>query len=72
MLTNVIDLFICEPPILIVSRPTFSQDLMNKVRENQFMAVLTLFSHALTDIGENMSLSLGYYWIECGFLIKQN
>ena len=45
---------------------------MNKVRENQFMAVLTLFSHALTDIGENMSLSLGYYWIECGLLIKQN
>ena len=44
---------------------------MNKVRENQFMAVLTLFPHALTVI-ENMSLSLGYYWIECGLLIKQN
>ena len=65
MLTNVIDLFICEPPNLMVSRPTFSQDLINKVRENQFMAVLTLLSHALTVAGENMSLNLGYYWIQC-------
>ena len=59
MLTNVIDLFICEPPNLMVSRPTFSQDLINKVRENQFVIIFTLFSHALTVAGEKMSLNLG-------------